>query len=240
VPLQGKGAKITPEATEGALVRYRGGVHSAQPAAISITQATERGTVYAPDEVGALSDLARREDMRFHMDGARFANALVHLNCTPAEITWKNGVDVLSFGATKNGAVCAEAVIFFDPDRVRDFEFRRKRGGHLVSKMRFISAQLEAYLADGLWLRQARVANMLAQRLATALSGIEDAELGEPVEANEVLVRLPNFVVQKLRQAGAMFYDWEPPDHGRTLIRLVLSFLTPGGDVDRFIELVRS
>ena len=240
VPLKGEGAKVTPEAIERALPRYRGGVHSAQPAAISITQATEWGRVYAPHEIGALSELARREAMAFHMDGARFANALVHLNCAPAEITWKNSVDVLSFGATKNGALCAEAVIFFDPEFVRDFEYRRKRGGHLISKMRFISAQLEAYLANDLWLRQARTANALAQRLATGLSAMADADLAEPVEANEILVRLPDSKVEKLRQAGAVFYDWESPHNGRTLIRLVLSFLTPPGDVDRFIEVARS
>jgi threonine aldolase len=240
VPLKGAGAKVTPDAIERALVRYQGGVHSPLPSAISITQATERGTVYRRDEIAALSALARRESMALHMDGARFANALVHLNCSPAEITWKAGVDVMSFGATKNGALCAEAVIFFNPDLVRDFEYRRKRGGHLLSKMRFISAQLEAYLTNDLWLRQARAANALAQRMAAGLSEIADVELVEPVEANEVFVRLRNSTVQKLRDAGAIFYDWDVPESGTTTIRLVLSFLTPVEDVDRYIELARS
>ena len=240
VPLEGEGAKITPNAVERALARYRGGVHSAKPVAISITQATERGAVYTPDEIGAISALARREGMALHMDGARFANAVVHLDSSPADLTWKAGVDVMSFGATKNGALCAEAVIFFDRDRVRDFEYRRKRAGHLVSKMRFISAQLEAYLADDLWVRHARIANALARHLATALSKIANVELAEPVEANEVLVRLPDSIVQKLRDAGALFYDWEPPENQRTLIRLVLSSLTPQSDVDRFIQLAGS
>jgi threonine aldolase len=240
VPLEGEGAKITPNTVERALARYRGGVHSAKPAAISITQATERGAVYTPDEIGAISALVRREGMALHMDGARFANAVVHLDSSPADLTWKAGVDVMSFGATKNGAICAEAVIFFDRDRVRDFEYRRKRAGHLVSKMRFISAQLEAYLADDLWVRHARIANALARHLATALSKIANVELAEPVEANEVLVRLPDSMVQKLRDAGALFYDWEPPENQRTLIRLVLSSLTPQSDVDRFIHLAGS
>jgi threonine aldolase len=239
VQVKGAGAKVTPPAVERALVRYRGGVHSVQPAAISLTQATERGTVYRPHELAALSELAQREGMALHMDGARFANAMAHLDCSPAELTWKAGVDVMSFGATKNGALCAEAVVFFNPDLVRDFEFRRKRGGHLLSKMRFISAQLEAYLKDDLWLRQARSANALAQRMATGISEIDDAELAEPVEANEVFVRLPNRIVQKLRAAGAMFYDWETSEDD-TLIRLVLSFLAPAEDVDRFIGLARS
>jgi threonine aldolase len=240
VQLKGSGAKIAPGTIERALMRYRGGVHSAQPSAISITQATERGTVYRAGEITALFELARREGMAVHMDGARFANALIHLNCAPAEITWKVGVDVLSFGATKNGAVCAEAVIFFNPDLVRDFEYRRKRGGHLISKMRFVSAQLEAYLAGDLWLRQARTANALAQHLTQGLLGVPGAELAEPVEANEVFVHLPNQLVTKLRDAGARFYDWTPPDGECTLVRLVLSFLTPPEDVERFLFLARS
>ena len=239
VQLKGVGAKITPQAVERALVRYRGGVHSPLPSAISITQATERGTVYRRDEIAALSQLARREKMALHMDGARFANALAHLKCSPAEITWKAGVDVMSFGATKNGALCAEAVIFFNPDLIRDFEYRRKRGGHLLSRMRVISAQLEAYLTDDLWLRQACAANALAQRMAAGFSTIADAKLVEPVEANEVFVCLSDSMVQKLRDAGAAFYDWEAPETGYTTVRLVLSFLTPAEDVDRFIQLAR-
>lgn len=240
VQLAGASAKLSPQTVERALLRFRGGVHSPQPSAISIAQATERGTVYRPAEVAALAALARRENMIVHMDGARFANALVHLNCSPAEITWQAGVDVLSFGATKNGALCAEAVIFFNADLARDFEYRRKRSGHLVSKMRFVSAQLDAYLAGGKWLAHARAANALAQRLAKGLSEIAGAELAEPVEANEVFLRLPDAVAQKLRGGGAIFYDWEAPENGRTLIRLVLSFLTPADDVDRFIDLAFS
>ena len=240
VHLKGEGAKITPAAVEAALVHYRRGVHSAKPAAISITQATELGRVYGPDEIAALAELAHREGMALHMDGARFANALVHLGCTPADITWKAGVDVLSFGATKNGALCAEAVVFFDASLVRDFEYRRKRAGHLISKMRFISAQLDAYLADGRWLQQARAANALTQRLAGGLAAIPQVELAEAVESNEIFVSLPETLAARLREAGAKFYEWSPPQAGHVVIRLVVSFLTPQDDVTRLLQLARS
>jgi threonine aldolase len=236
VTLPAPHAKLAPETIETELARYQGGVHSPKPCAVSITQATERGTVYRPDEIAALSALARREGMLLHMDGARFANALVGVGCTPAELTWKAGVDVLSFGATKNGALCAEAVVFFDPARAGDFEYRRKRGGHLISKMRFVSAQLEAYLAEERWLKQARRANALATRMADALSRIAGVELAHPVEANEIFAHMPDAMVSRLRGAGARFYDWGAAADGRKLVRLVLSFLTPEADIARFLE----
>jgi threonine aldolase len=177
--------------------------------------------------------------MHVHMDGARFANALATLGCTPAEATWKAGVDVLSFGATKNGALCAEAVIFFDSGLVRDFEYRRKKSGHLLSKMRFVSAQLLRYLQDGQWLATAARANLLAQRLAQGLAAVEGAEIAHPVEANAVFVRLPDVTIARLREKGARFYDWVPSANGRTLARLVMSFATPEADVARFIEIAR-
>jgi threonine aldolase len=161
--------KITPSQLTHALsFAEEMGVHHVKPAAISVTQATEWGTVYTSEEVAALSVLAKVSGLRLHMDGARFANALVHLHCSPAEATWKSGVDVLSLGATKNGALCAEAVVFFDPALAADFERRRKRAGHLWSKMRFLSAQLLAYLSDDLWLNNARHANAMAEALAQA------------------------------------------------------------------------
>jgi threonine aldolase len=239
VHLKGEGAKITPAAVEAALVHYRRGVHSAKPAAVSITQATELGTAYRTEEIAVLAELAHREGMALHMDGARFANALAHLDCAAADITWKVGVDVLSFGATKNGALCAEAVVFFNEQLVRDFEYRRKRAGHLISKMRFISAQLDAYLESDRWLAQARAANALAKQLAEQLAAIGGVELAEPVEANEVFAYLPDAAVARLREAGAKFYDWVEPRDGRTLVRLVLSFLTPEEDVQRFIQVAR-
>jgi threonine aldolase len=174
------------------------------------------------------------------MDGARFANAAAQLGCTPAEATWKLGVDALSFGATKNGALCAEAVVFFDPADVRDFEYRRKKGGHLLSKMRFVSAQLLAYLEDDRWLATARRANGLAARMAQGLAQVSGAEIAYPVEANAIFAYLPDATVARLRKGGARFYDWRPPANGRTLVRLVLSFATPEADVDRFLEIARN
>jgi threonine aldolase len=239
VQLKGYNGKIMPATVSAALPLYRRGVHGTQPAAISITQATELGTVYKPAEISALGELAHREGMALHMDGARFANALVHLGCTPAELTWKCGVDVMSFGATKNGALCAEAVIFFNRDLVRDFEFRRKRGGHLLSKMRFISAQLDAYLAEDRWLHNARRANALAQQMADGLTRIPAVKVDAPVETNQVFATIPRSLAQRLRQCGAQFYDWAEAANAQILIRLVLSFLTPEDAVTRFLSAVR-
>ena len=164
---------ITPMQIEAAMARAQdGGVHHVLPEAVSITQATEWGTVYTPDAVGAIGEACRRRGLHLHMDGARFANALAHLGCTPAELTWKAGVDVLSFGATKNGAMAAEAVIFFNPALAAGFERRRKRAGQLWSKLRFLSAQLTAYLEGGLWLRNARHANAMAAELAAGLARV--------------------------------------------------------------------
>jgi threonine aldolase len=236
VTLEGPDGKLTPGAIETALARFeKGMVHHSQPAAISITEAGELGTVYRPDEIAAIARVARAHGLKLHMDGARFANALAHIGCRPAELTWRAGVDVLSFGATKNGALGAEAVVFFDPSAAGDFIWRRKKAGHLISKQRFVSAQLEAYLADGLWLRNAARANALAARLAQGL-GVETAY---PVEANEVFARLPDATVARLRTGGALFYDWEKPKDGRTLVRLVTSFATRDEDVERFIALAR-
>lgn len=240
VTLKGEDAKFTPAAIEAQLPNFQRGVHSPKPSAVSITQASERGTVYRPDEISAISQCANRNGMKVHMDGARFANALAHLKCKPADITWRAGVDAMSFGASKNGALAAEAVIFFNQDDVRDFEYRRKKAGHLVSKMRFISAQLEAYLADDLWLKLAARSNALAARLADGLSQIPGAETANPVQANAIFVRLPDAAVAHLRAAGAQFYDWEPSSGGKTLVRLVLSFATPESDIARFLDAIRA
>ncbi|MBS0472414.1 MAG: low specificity L-threonine aldolase [Proteobacteria bacterium] len=235
--LDGEDGKLTPAALQQGLRRFhKGSVHHSQPAALSLTQSTELGTVYAPDELEALGALAHEHGMKVHMDGARFANALVGLGCSPAEMTWKSGVDVLSFGATKNGALAAEAVVFFNKDDVRDFEFRRKKSGHLLSKMRFVSAQLDAYLADDLWLANARRANELAQRLAQGLAQVADIRIAHPVSANAVFASMPQATADRLRKAGAKFYDWGVPSDGRVLARLMLSFATPEADVAKLIE----
>jgi len=240
VGLEGANGKLAPAIVETALARFeKGSVHHPQPSAISIIQATEVGSIYHRGEIAALSGVARANGMKLHMDGARFANALATLGCAPAEITWRAGVDVLSFGATKNGAMGAEAVVFFAKGDVRDFDYRRKKSGHLMSKMRFVSAQLEAYLDDGLWLKLASRANAIAAQLAEGLAGVDGANLAHPVEANEVLVHLPDETAARLRKAGAVFYDWEPPRAGRTLIRLVTSFATPAQDVANFIRIAK-
>ncbi|HEY8950252.1 MAG TPA: low specificity L-threonine aldolase [Rhizomicrobium sp.] len=237
--LKGANAKLTPSIIEQGIQRFGSGVHSAKPSAISITQATELGTIYSLAEIKAIADVAHGRGMTLHMDGARFANALVTLGCSPADMTWKAGVDALSFGATKNGALCAEAVIFFDKTRTEEFEYRRKRGGHLVSKMRFISAQLEAYLKDDLWLANARRANALAKALGDGLAAISGVTLASPVEANGVFAWMPRPLAAKLRKEGATFYDWmrEPE---RVMARLVVSFATPEADVAKFIALAKS
>jgi threonine aldolase len=236
--LEGRGAKIAPETVERALAHFhKGFVHHAQPAAISITQSSERGTVYTPDETAALAVVARAHGMSLHMDGARFANALVHLGCTPAEATWRAGVDAMSFGATKNGALGAEAVIFFDPAKAGDFEYRRKKAGHLISKMRFVSAQLHAYLEDGRWLAHATRANACAARLAEGLGRLGGVEIAHPVQANAVFATLPDAMAEGLRAKGAAFYDWAQPLGGRRLVRLVTSSLMPEEEVEKFLRI---
>jgi len=212
------------------------GIHHVKPGAVTLTQATEWGTVYGLNEIAAISAAARQHELPVHMDGARFANALAHLGCTPAEATWKCGVDVLSLGATKNGALGADAVVFFDSGMARDFERRRKRAGHLMSKLRFVSAQLIAYLENGLWLENARHANAMARRMAEGLKKIPNAKLLHPVEANELFVALPEDTVNNLEMQGFYFYRWplHAAESGVT-IRLVTCFATLSADVDEFI-----
>jgi len=211
--------------------------HHAQPAAVSITQATEAGTCYAPDEIAAIAAVAHGRGLKLHMDGARFANAVAHLGCSPAEASWRAGVDVLSFGATKNGAMAAEAVLFFDPALAGEMRFRRKRGGHLFSKMRFLTAQLEAYLADGNWLRYAAHANACAKALAEGLAALPGAALAHPVEANEVFIRLPEAVRAGMRADGVVFHPWAPD--GPDAVRLVTAFDTEMADVEAAIAVAR-
>jgi threonine aldolase len=232
IGLPGADAKLRPEAIE-ALMIGRGVVHHAQPAAISISQVTEAGTLYTPAEIAALGALARDRGLALHMDGARFANAVAALGCAPAEITWRAGVDVLSFGATKNGALAAEAVVFFDPAKAADFAYRRKRGGHLLSKMRFLSAQLDAYLAGGLWLRNAAHANHVAARLAEGLAQVAGARLRHPAQANEVFIELPEGVIHALADAGFGFYRWG--GESSPCLRLVAAFDSRIEDAERLV-----
>ncbi len=232
--LDGADGRLNPEAVAERLAHAGDtGDHSNRPTLVSLTQATELGTVYRLDDLRALAEVARQAGLKVHMDGARFANALVTLGCSPAEMTWKAGVDLLSFGATKNGALMAEALIVFDPDDARELGRRRKQAGHLLSKMRYVSAQLDAYLADGLWLRLAGQANAMAGRLARGLAEAETVELVYPVESNEVFVRMAPGLADGLRSDGFEFHPW-PGRPG--LYRLVAGFGTTAAEVDDFLE----
>lgn len=228
--IPGAHAKLAPAALEATLDANPTSVHTVQPAMLSLTQATELGTTYRPAEIAALAEIAHRRALTVHMDGARFANSLVFLGCHPSEITWRAGIDVLSFGATKNGALAAEAVVFFDPERVRDFELRRKRSGHLLSKSRFVSAQLLAYVQTGVWRRNAERANALAQRIA----GAGATRVLHPVEANEVFLRLDSADKARLRDAGFAFYDWGAEAGSEA--RLVASWDQPEAGVTALCE----
>ena len=238
--LGGADAKLDPAAVQAVLDAYPAGVvHHVQPAALSLTQSTELGTVYSLAEIGRLSELARARGLKLHMDGARFANALVHLGVTPAEATWKAGIDIMSFGATKNGALAAEAVVVYDPEIARDLSFRRKRAGHLLSKMRFVSAQLEAYLDEGLWRRLATHANAMTARLAEGLAAAGIALSVHP-QANEVFPRLPAATIARLREVGAIFHPWPMAGDSKDArtVRLVTSFQTTEEEISRFLAVL--
>ena len=225
VPVGSDDGRIDPVALVDALVANSGhGVHSYQPSALSLTQSTECGTVYQPDDVAVLCDAARERGMATHMDGARFANALARLGCHPGDITWRAGMEMLSFGASKNGCMAAEALLLFDRHGVREHSERlRKRSGHLLSKMRYVSAQLLAYIEDDLWLRMAGHANRQAARFAAAIAAHDEAELEYPVEANEVFVRWSAEGFRRLEAAGIEFLAWPGRDD---LARFVFSHCT--------------
>ncbi|QOF70273.1 low specificity L-threonine aldolase [Aminobacter sp. SR38] len=232
---------------EQAISRYASeNVHGGRPAAISITQATEVGTIYRLDHIAAVSAVARKHAVPLHMDGARFANALVSLDVSPAEMTWKRGVDIISFGGTKNGCWCAEAIVMFDLDRAREMAFLRKRSAQLFSKARFISAQFDAYFDGGLWLETARHANAMSASLAQAFESSAVARLGWQPEANEVFAIIRKDVAEKAQEAGAAFYTWPTPtslagqiSDDEALFRFVTSFATTSDDIVRFSELLR-
>ncbi|TGQ71162.1 low specificity L-threonine aldolase [Mesorhizobium sp. M00.F.Ca.ET.186.01.1.1] len=238
--------KIDPHNLEKAVGRFAGEVvHWGRPMAVTITQSTEVGTVYGLDDIQAISDIARHHKVPLHMDGARFANALVALDTTPAEMTWKRGVDILSFGGTKNGCWCAEAIVLFDPGRAGELAFLRKRAAQLFSKSRFIAAQFDAYFSDDLWLDTARHANAMAARLAAAIEDSDTARLAWLPQANEVFAVMKKAEADRLQAAGAAFYDWHKP-HGfdghiggdELLYRFVTSFATTSGEVDRFGQMI--
>lgn len=242
LPLEGFAAKLTPATVGAALAGFPERPPHGMPAsALSITEATECGAVYSVDEVKALCAVAKAAGLKVHMDGARLANALARLGCAPAEITWKAGVDVLSFGGTKNGCLIAEAVVFFDPAAAKDFIFRRKRAAQLFSKMRFIAAQFDAYFESDLWLRMATHANAAARALSDGLASVPGCKVWYPTDANEVFVSFPGGMAERLRAAGATFYPWVTPGDpaGGTMQRLICSWATREEDVDVFLQKAR-
>ncbi|MCL7464332.1 beta-eliminating lyase-related protein [Phaeovulum sp. NW3] len=243
VLVDGPHGKMGPDALRAAIAHTgRAGVHNVQRGLVSITNATEAGTVYTAPEVAALCQVARDFGLPVHMDGARFANALVTARCTPAELTWKAGVDVLSFGGTKNGCMGVEAVILFDPARAWEFELRRKRGAHLFSKHRYLAAQMAAYLEGDLWLNLARRANAAAARLSAGIEAVPGAQLDHPTQANAVFARFPRRCHRAAMEAGANYYFWpfdqslDGPEDELLSARLVCSWSTQPEAIEAFLS----
>lgn len=234
-PVTGDDSKINPANLSAAVSRKARDVHSVQPSALSLSQATETGTLYSVQEIRELSSIAKEAGLRTHMDGARFANALTGLRVSPADMTWRAGIDLLSFGATKNGAMTADAIVVFDRSLTEELTYRTKRGGQLSSKMRFLAAQLDAYLTDGLWLHNADHANTMASKLEKALGAIPGVQLLNQTQANILFCRLPQHVIQSLLHEGYEFYHdrWEPG-----VVRFVTSFTTTASDVESLISKV--
>ena len=237
IPVRGENGKIRPDDLERAIHDIGDTRRMAIPSCLSLTNATEAGTVYRAEETAALCEVAHRFQMGVHLDGARFANALVAAKCTPAELTWKAGVDMLIFGATKNGAMAAELIVVFKRELMEQLRFRWHRSGHRLSKMRFLSAQLDAYLTDDVWLRNARNANAMAARLREGLEAIDGVDILRPVDANILLVRLAPKILEKLRAQGFLFYDWEI--FGPGAVRLVTGFSTTAEEVDALLRAAR-
>jgi len=246
VPVDGADGRMSPDALSRAIgSAAQLSVHSVQRGMLSLTNTTEAGAVYSPAEVAALTAIARAHDLPCHMDGARFANALVAAGCTPAEMTWKAGIDVLSFGGTKNGLMGVEAVVIFDPAKAWEFELRRKRGGHLFSKHRYLSAQMEAYLEDDLWLDLAARANASGKQLSEGLSAVSGARLLHPTQANMVFAAFPRAAHRRAQKAGAAYYLWpfdqslDGPGDAPLSARLVCSWSTRPEDIDCFLDLIK-
>jgi len=243
VGIEGRDGKYTAEALSQAVERYPdGNVHYGRPVVASVSEITELGATYSPSEVAAIAAVAKRRGLAVHMDGARFAGAVASLGVKPADVTWRAGVDVLSFGGTKGGCLAAEAVVFFDPAQARDFGFARQRAGHGFSKAWFIAAQFDAWLDGGHWLELARHANSMGARLAAAIRGSDSARLALEPAANEIFAIMPKRLDARLKAAGAVFHPWsvetlppgERPGPDEVFVRLITSFQTTQEEVDRF------
>lgn len=236
VGIDGAHAKIDPVQLKKIVSQKMGDVHTAQPSALSISQVTEVGSVYSLEEICAITKIAKEANLPVHMDGARFANALVALGCTPAQMTWQAGIDIVSFGATKNGVMAAEAIVVFNPELAQSLGFRRKRGGHLHSKMRLLSSQMKAYLTDDLWRHNATHANAMMALLQDGLKTIPSIKINTPAQANMLFCTFPEGMADSLLAEGFAFYGgrWE-----EGVVRLVTSFRTPKAGVEAFISSAR-
>jgi threonine aldolase len=245
VGLEGTDGRFTPE-TFGAALAAPANPHFGEPVGVSLSQLTELGTVYAPADIATIAGTARKKGLRVHLDGARFPGAVASLGVAPADLTWRAGVDVMSFGGTKTGCIAADAVVFFDLDLARHFGLARQRAGHTFSKSWFVAAQFDAFLAGGHWLDLARHANAMAARLAAALDASPEARLAVAPAANEVFAIIGDGLNARLKAAGARFHGWPadvlPPERrprdGESLVRLIASFQTTTEDVDRFAAVV--
>jgi threonine aldolase len=239
IPLAGEHGRISPEALASQLREARFGVvHAVQPSVLSLTNLTEAGTAYTPDEIAALARVAHDAGLGTHLDGARFANAAAFLGVSPAELSWNSGVDIVTLGTTKSGSFGVETIVAFTPKYDTALAFLRKRGGHFAPKSRFLGAQVEAYVRDGLWLANARHANRAARRMCEGFARMDGITLVHPTEGNEVFVAMPDTMLDALVAAGCKFQrDWRlhPRHH-----RFVTSWATADEDVDRLLELCRS
>jgi threonine aldolase len=246
--VDGAAGKMDPASLLRELKHFRPGyIHTGQPMAVTLTQATEVGTVYQVDEIERLASICQDRGLPLHMDGARFANALVSMGLTPAEMTWKRGVDIVSFGGTKNGCWCAEALVYFDPSRSKDLPYIRKRAAQLFSKTRFIAAQFDAYLEDELWLKLAKHANAMAAGLADAVRASTSCRLAWEVQSNEVFVILPATLSAEWKARGVGCHEWPVASdllaadalaEDEVVVRLVTSFATPEAEVEEFVRLL--
>jgi threonine aldolase len=235
VPVSGPNGKIDPDAMIE-IVKSQRPVHGSLPRAVSLTNLSELGTIYRPEEVRTIADAAKRLGLIVHVDGARFGNAVASIGCSPADLTWRSGVDVLSFGGTKNGLGFGEAIVFFDLSAAAAFEYRLKQSGQLASKMRFLSAPWLGYLKDGRWLERARYANQMAERLEQGIRGLPQVEILYPREGNAVFAKVPDEAVRKLHERGWRFYNDVGPDRAA---RLMCSWDTAEEDVREFVEDVK-
>lgn len=235
VPVPAPDGRMTPAGLKAEMEKWGDSFHNPQIGALSLTNLTECGTLYTPDQIAALARVAKARDASVHLDGARFANALAALGCAPADLTCKAGVDVLSLGGTKNGLMGAEAVVIFDPKLAQTLELRRKRGGHLLSKHRYVAAQMQAYLADNLWLRLAERSNAAAARLAAGLEAAPGVSLAHLVDGNMIFVQMPKATHDHMTQCGATYFLTE--DNGaQVTARLVCDWSTSDSAVDQFLE----